>query len=365
MIDRALLLPLWLIGLIGPAIVAAAELTPIARPDHGPGNITVTDRGRVIISLHPFYDPPFPVAQLENGDLVPFPDHPIWGGAETPLVSVLGLQFDGHDVVWLLDNARLSDAAQPKLVGWDTQSNALHQVVYLAPPIVPADSFVNDLAVDRERATVYIADPAGGPNAALIVIDLATGRARRLLEGHPSVTPESDVALRIDGEPLAIQQPDGSTVQPRVGVNPIALGPRGEWLYFGPMHGSRLYRVRTERLRDMDATSNQIAAGVEDYAPRPVSDGISIDRAGHVYISEIGAHAVGVIEPERRTYRRLIQSPQLSWPDAFSFGPNGTEVYTVANQLHRSPVLNAGVDAAERPFRILTFPGLSPGFVGR
>jgi sugar lactone lactonase YvrE len=89
-----------------------------------------------------------------------------------------------------------------------------------------------------------------------------------------------------------------------------------------------------------------------------------MDTAGNIYISDITGNAIGVIGPDR-AYRILHQDDELlSWPDAFAFGPDGS-VYVAVNQLHRGPVLNAGVDASRKPYLILRFPGLAPGIVGR
>jgi len=153
-------------------------------------------------------------------------------------------------------------------------------------------------------------------------------------------------------------------VRPRVGVNPIALDHEGRWLYFGPMSGTRLYRVRTADLRNEGLTPPELAARVEPYAERPICDGISMDSEGNIYVSEVCASAVGVIDAQRR-YRRLYEDPErLSWPDAFSFGPDGY-LYVVSNQLQRSAALNAGRDESRPPYYVLRFKPLAGGVVGR
>lgn len=335
----------------------------VARLERAPGNITVTPHGRIIVSLHQFYDPPYRVAEvMRDGTLRPYPNRQ-WAAGAGPeaLDSVLGIQSDAQGVVWMLDNGRRTGAT-PKLVGWDSRRDRLVRIIYLPPPIVPPDGFVNDLAVDVRHHVVYIADPAGGDNAALVVVNLETGQARRVLEGHRGVVPEH-VDLVIDGRPLQRRLQDGTLVRPRIGVNPIALDAANEWLYFGPMHGNHLYRIRTKDLRNPTLTAPVLAARVERYSDKPICDGISIDTAGNVYISDIANYAIGVIDPSRR-YRILAQGSRLSWPDAFSFGPDG-QLYTVANQLHESAVLNAGVQTAEPPYLVLRVEPLASGIPGR
>ncbi|MDY6992627.1 MAG: L-dopachrome tautomerase-related protein, partial [Pseudomonadota bacterium] len=190
------------------------SLEIVAELDKGPGNITVTPDGEIIVSLHQFYNHDVRVGSVsDEGQLVPF-------AADADVNSVLGLQADAEGVVWLLDNAMRGGAIR-RLVGWDPSAERVVADIDLTG-VTTDNAFLNDLAVDHERDTVYIADPAGGSDAAIIVVDLERGTARRVLQGHKSVIPE-DIDLIIDGTPLQIRQDDGSMVRPRVGINPIAL----------------------------------------------------------------------------------------------------------------------------------------------
>jgi len=339
------------------------ELHTIAELDQGPGNITVTPDRRIILSMHQFFDPEWPVAEWTTGGLRPFP--PVAGAAAdkagVQLHSVLGIQSDSQGIVWMLDNGMRGRAA-PRLVAWDTRREKLHTILPLSETVAPADAFVNDLAVDETHNHIYIADPAGGYNAALIVVDLSGGNARRVLQGHLSVVPE-DMDLFIEGEAVEIRQADGSLRRPRVGVNPIALDGGNEWLYYGPMHGTSMYRIRVADLLDTKLGPEALAERVERYGRKPICDGITIDNDGNIYITDIGNHAIGVIG-RGGEYRIYLQDPRLSWPDAFSFGPDN-RIYTVSNQLHKSALLHAGVQTAAAPFHILSFEPLADGVSGR
>lgn len=326
----------------------------VAELQQGPGNITVTPAGEILISLHQFFDHAVRVARVnDDGSLSEF-------AADAKLDSVLGLQADANGVVWLLDNAMRADG-QRRLIGWHAGDDRAVADIDLSDVSV-AGSFLNDLAIDTTTQTAYIADPAAGDDAALIVIDLASGVGRRVLQGDISVTPV-DSDLIIDGVPVRIRKEDGSEFRPRVGVNPIALDSAGEWLYYGPMHGYTMYRIRTADLRNSDLTATDLAARVERWAGRPISDGISLDNAGNIYLGDLARNAIGVIGPDRR-YRQWIDDPRLSWIDAFSFGPDGG-LYAVANQLHRTATLNGGVSATRAPYLIVRLRPLATGTTGR
>ncbi|NBD31458.1 MAG: hypothetical protein GVY17_00395 [Cyanobacteria bacterium] len=326
---------------------------------HPPGNIAVTPDQRLIMSQHQFYGTEFKVVEvLSDGSVRPFPNAE-WSSAPDEngvgLNNVLGIRADGNGIVWILDNP--GEGGSGRLVGWETRRDELHRIIYLAPPVIPENTFLNDFAVDLYHNAIYIADTAGEENAALIVVDLDTGQARRVLEGHPSMTPE-EIPMVIDGETVTL---NGEPA--RVGVNPITIDPSNEWVYYGPMSGQSLYRIRTQDLLDSSQSSQELALKVERFGDKPISDGITIDGGGNVYITDITNNAIGVVTPEG-DYRVLYQDEALSWTDGFGFGPDN-QIYVTVNQLHRSPPLNQGADEARPPFYLLRFPALDAGVVGR
>lgn len=135
--------------------------------DMGPGNVTVMDNDRIIMSMHQFYLPEYSVVEYKNKALASFPNKELADSnskADMKLDSVLGIRSDANGIVWMLDNGMRSGVT-PKLVGWDTNINKLHQVIYLPAPVTPKDTFVNDFAVDTHRNHIFISDPAGGAYA--------------------------------------------------------------------------------------------------------------------------------------------------------------------------------------------------------
>jgi sugar lactone lactonase YvrE len=255
----------------------------------------------------------------------------------------------------------MRNGARRRLVGWDAARDRPVADIDLSA-VTRERSFLNDLAVDPARHTAYLADPAGNTDAAIIVVDTLGGAARRVLEGHASVKAE-DIDLVIDGTPVQLRADDGTLIRPRIGINPIALDRDGEWLYYGPMHGRSMYRIRTADLRNAALTDEELGGRVERWADKPVCDGITLDDSGNLYLGDLAGNAIGVIGPDR-SYRVLIADPRLSWVDAFSFGPDGY-LYTVANQLHRSAVLNGGEAATRPPYLVLRIRPLAAGTSGR
>jgi len=343
----------------------APNFSVIARLSQGPGNVTATPAGRIIMSQHQFYRPEASVVEWrEDGSVTPFPDKD-WndrsGRIGLTLDSVLGIRTDPNGVVWMLDNG-MRTGSTPKLVGWDTRADKLHRVIYLPAPVAPKDEFVNDFTVDTRHNRIFIVDPAGGANAAFIVVDLETGAARRVLQGHSSVVPEA-LDLVIDGRPIEIKGADGRLSRPRIGVNPVTEDLENEWVYFGPMHGTSLYRIKAGDLADDKLDDNALGARVERYSAKPICDGITIDRAGNIYLGDLAENAIGVIKPDR-SYVRLAQSAELSWVDSLAFGAGG-KLYAVVNQLHRSSTLSGGEERSKPPYLLIQVKALAEGLPGR
>jgi len=330
----------------------------------GPGNVTATASGRIIMSQHQFYQPQYTVVEYKDQALLPFPNREMSATDSTATIkldSVLGIRSDSNGTVWMLDNGMRSGVT-PKLVGWNTKTNKLQRLIYLPAPITPKDAFVNDFALDANHNHAFISDPAGGANAALIVVNLSTGAARRVLEGHHSVVPEN-VDLVIDNVPIQVKTPSGELVKPHIGVNPITEDLANEWVYFGPMHGLSLYRIKAADLINESLTPQELARHVEHYSDKPISDGISIDENNNIYLGDLANNAIGVIDPNRK-YRQLAQCPRLPWVDSFSFGANG-QLYAVVNRLHRSAMLNGGDNQSKPPYFLLKVKALAAGLPGR
>ena len=332
----------------------------------GPAGLTVTPRGNFILSVANEEKPQNRAVEVTSGgESKPFPTTAISQGAPgEPLTldAVSGLELGPDGTVWILDTGRRSEVS-PKIVGWDYEHKKLARVVHLTRPAVLPSSVPENLNVDPAHPFIYIADPASGGEAALIVLDLTTGLARRVLQGHPSVSAVSGLDLIIEGEKLETKRLDGSVADPIGGVNPLALDRKGEWLYFGPLRSTRLYRVRTEHLRNAALAPEKLAGLVEQYADKPICAGITLDNKGNIYVSDLAHKAIGMIAAGSKQYSILVTDPRLLWPDGLCFGVDG-RLYFYTNTRRATSAASHRVNPLPQTNHLFRISTLASGRVG-
>lgn len=349
--------------------IKKAEL--FAELPHSVGNITFTPDNRVIYSHHPFFSPDVRVAELneDKASFTPFPNAS-WNtprdGTDRYFDSVLGLRGDENGIVWILDMGQRNGLI-PKLVGWNTWKNQLEKIYYIPAPASLPESQHNDFVVNNKDGVFVIADEGIGPGgdgskAALVIVDMHTGATRRVLQGHVSTLPE-DRAIVVDGKPLTVPDGKGGQVVIKVGADGIAADAKFEWLYFGPLNGSVIYRVLFSDLLDESLSSKDLESRVERYADKPNNGGLSIDQAGNLYLTEVETNAVGIIPTDTRKYRRYAVADGLSWPDGVSYALDGY-MYVSAAQISRAGLFNNGEAKNAAPYLIYRFKPEAPGRIG-
>src|SRR5213593_1095196 len=239
------------------AKLPASALEVVAYLDYPPGNIAVSPTGRVFFTLHPNGNPPIKLVELVGGKPVPYPDQ---ASQTTRFDSPLAVRIDRQGRLWTLDFARYG-RGQPRLVAFDLATNTLFHQYDFPSGVAGFLSMVNDFQVDPRGEKIYIAETSPiRQKPALIVYDVAKRTSRRVLDGDRSVTAGNYVihtperAIKILG-----------ILPVRIGVDSITLDERGEWLYYGPFSGDRLYRIRTRDLNDESLAPDALGARVETF----------------------------------------------------------------------------------------------------
>jgi sugar lactone lactonase YvrE len=316
----------------------------VAAFGHQVTGVTVAKDGRIFVNFPRWTeDSPVSVAEVMNdGSIRPYPDDGwnAWRNARKDEMSagdhwvcVQSVVADRHGNLWVLDPAAPAQGAivpgGPKLVRIDLSSDKPAQTIPFDPDVAPQGSYLNDVRFSPDGRYAFITD--SGAKGALIVVDLKEGKARRVLDGHPSTQPEKDVQVKADGHVL--RRPDGRGVE--FAADGIAITPDGRHLYWQAIKGKTLYRIPTQVLSDAKASSETIEGAVETVGLNGVADGLLITSRGDrmiVTAPEENALKVRVLTASRRSEPTiLIQDEALRWPDTLAEAPDGTIYFTTSH----------------------------------
>jgi sugar lactone lactonase YvrE len=246
----------------------------------------------------------------------------------------------------------------PQLVAIDLYTMELVHHFEFPSDIAGMGSHLNDFQVSQDGKFIYIADASIlRKNPALIVYNVERKTARRLLEDHDSVKPDYYVPV-VENEKMLIF----GIFAIRPGIDSIALDRQEKWLYFAPVTDTHLHRIAVSDLLNENLSPEQLAEKVEPFAKKSMSDGITIDDAGNIYISDLEHTAINRISAEGK-FETLLKDPKLRWPDGFSFGPDGW-LYVTNSALNIVIAKPNSYIMQKGPYQILRFKPDSSGYPG-
>jgi sugar lactone lactonase YvrE len=319
------------------------------------GNVAVSSTGRIFFTVHPESRPHGnKLLEYVNGASVPYPSL-----AQQSILfdTPLGVAIDHLNRLWVIDHGN-HGLRSARIIAIDLASGNILRDQRFDESIAPVGSLLQDLQISADGRTIVIADASfWRKSPALIIYDVETGEARRVLEGHPSLSAENYL-IRTHGKAM---QYLGGLVALRGGVDGIALGP--EWLYYAALNGSGLYRIRLKDLVNTNLPASQLATNIERHSNKPLSDGLSIDTEGNVFVTDVEHSAIFKVDTDR-SLTTLIQSPRMRWPDALSFGPDGY-LYVADSALPELILKSNEHIRAQGPYQIFRFLTGSPGIPGQ
>ncbi|MDO6472773.1 L-dopachrome tautomerase-related protein [Maribacter sp. 1_MG-2023] len=300
--------------------------TVFSSQDIRPGNLAVTSNGRLFVTMNPLVAPTTKVFELnKDGKNVSYPNDEYATGVNSILKAVIGIRADSKDNLWLLD------MGAKQFVVWDTKNEKLVKTIAIPEAVIKPASFLQDFIIDEKHNRVIIADMTQGdlksaPEPAFIVINTENGEAKRMAQNHPSMMPEMEGGFAL---------------------NPIAIDPKFNWVYFGALHGETMYRVPASSFNSDEELVNTI----ERFGVKSFSDGMAVDKNGNVYVTNVVDGEIGLSTKE--AYTTLAKIPEgQSWPDGLYVANDGF-IYGTVDQLNRTAALNNGEDVSTGPYLVV------------
>ena len=185
----------------------------VARFEHQVTGVTVSEDNRIFVNFPRWTeDTAVSVAELlADGSVKPYPDEEwnAWRNArkdevtpEDHWVCVQSVVADGRGSLWVLDPAAPAQSHMvdggPKLVRIDLATNTVKQTIAFGEDTAPQGSYLNDVRFSPEGDFAYITD--SGVKGALLVVEIAAGRAVRVLDGDESTQMKKGLDVKADGK---------------------------------------------------------------------------------------------------------------------------------------------------------------------
>ncbi len=305
-----------------------AVLPRLANPT-GPSLVQVTDRGTLV---------PYPSGAW-NGDGGGRPDKSM-----APFVGLNAIHLAPDGAMWAVDTGspgygRPAAPGATRLLRIDLARNQVTRILTLPAEVLRPHSMIDDIRFNGGHAYVTDAGAAG-----LIVLDLATGGFRRVLDRDPALAAQRPIL--VDGEVL--RGPDGRPVQ--VNADQLEVSPDGRQLYLQPLCGP-MSRIETALLDDPQAPPDRLSAAVRFWYDTPSLGGTAIAPDGTLYLDDLQDDSVLALSPSREL-RLVARDPRLHWADAPFLSPDGTLTVPVP-QLDRAAPFRHGHAQIQFPILML------------
>ena len=202
-----------------------------------PSGVAVTSKGRIFVSFPQanYQLSAATLCEVENGVAFPFP-------ASRDLTSgISGSALRRATTQSLCARYRFHRPVQscdPKRAAlWELDADAgtvLKRYAFASDVVLPS-SYLIDFALDLRNGAAYLLDAGREPPNALIVLELSTGRARRVLDDHPSlrIGPSSGRrGILANRKPLLVRDTRGHAQPVQAGAIGIALQSDADTLYW-------------------------------------------------------------------------------------------------------------------------------------
>lgn len=292
------------------------------------------------------------LAVLRNGKPQPFPD----AATQARFISPLGMTVDATGRLWVVDEGTVAGEKtppQPALLGIDAAGGQVVSTIALGAGTGATrdDSHVNDVRVDMThgaKGTAYVSDTSTADHPAIIVVDIATGKARRVLENAPSIRADPGFAMELDGQML--QYSPTHPVMGQGGIDGLTLSADSTRLYWQPLSSRRLYSAPTALVADPATTPAQLEKAIRDEGETAVVDGMATAPDNALYLTDIEHHAVIRRDPDGHL-SMVAHDPRLIAPDSMALV--GDTLWLTVGQWVRLPVFHDGHDMEQRPWLLV------------
>lgn len=295
----------------------------------------------------------YSVIEVKDGKPVPYPDAE-WNSfkkgenGQNKFVTVQSVVTDDKGFLWVVDAAGIGLGKvyqhSSKVVKINLANNKIEKIYRFPENVVSEDVYINDIRVDNENGFAYLSNSNTG---GIVILNINTGDSRLVLANSPSVKSDPNYHF----SPLGTELKKGNGSLLKVNSDGIALTPDNQYLYYKPLTDNRLYRIKTDLLRDFKTNENVLNKNVEDLGKFVTTDGMIFDKKGNLYLGDLEKNSIVKITPDLKMHTIVKDDEKLVWPDSYSISDDGY-LYISNSQIQLMPWFHNGEAQFKKPFKV-------------
>lgn len=316
--------------------------------------VAVAKDNRVFVN-YPYWldNHSYSVVEIKDGKPVPYPNEE-WNSfkkgedGQNKFVTVQSVVTDDRGFLWVVDAAGIGLGKvyqhSAKVLKIDLATNKIEKIYRFPENVVGEDVYINDIRIDNQNGFAYLTNSNTG---GIVVLNINSGESKLVLGNSPSV--KSDPNYHFSPLGTELKKGDGSLL--KVNSDGIALTPDNQYIYYKPLSDNRLYRIKTDLLRDFKKSENVLEKNVEDLGKFITTDGMIFDKKGNLYFGDLEKSSIVKITPDLKMKTIVQDKEKLIWPDSYSISDDGY-LYISNSQIQLMPWFHNGKEEFKKPFKV-------------
>ncbi|KQT26338.1 hypothetical protein ASG22_05260 [Chryseobacterium sp. Leaf405] len=316
--------------------------------------VAVSKDNRVFVN-YPYWldNHSYSVIEVKNGKAVPYPNAE-WNSfrkgedGQNKFVTVQSVVTDDKGFLWVVDAAGIGLGKvyqhSAKVLKINLANNKIENIYRFPENVVGEDVYINDIRVDNENGFAYLTNSNTG---GIVVLNIKNGESKLVLANSTLV--KSDANYHFSPLGTELKKVDGSLL--KVNSDGIALTPDNQYLYFKPLTDNKLYRIKTDLLRDFKSSEDVLNKSVEDLGKFVTTDGMIFDKKGNLYLGDLEKSSIVKITPDLKMTTIVQDNEKLIWPDSYSISDD-EYLYISNSQIQLMPWFHDGKEQFKKPFKV-------------
>jgi len=283
--------------------------------------------------------------EYPGGDWNTFNPTTSFENPEKRFVNVNAVLTDSNDNLWVVDSGMVGNKTflnGSKLVKINLNRNQVERIYLTSSLNVPLGFALNDVRIGSQHA--FLTESGIG---SIVVIDLESGKVRRVLDQHSSTKFADPTVIRMEGRVVA----DEKGQPKRMPNNNLELTPDEKILYYKPSFSYNWFQISTRDLLNESLNESELGEKVSSSWKTMPTGGTTMDDKGFIYLMDLERQSIWQQNIVDGSWKLIVHDERIIWGDASDISLDGY-LYIPMSQNNRIPSFNNGTNQVIKPFTI-------------